>query len=250
MKTPILLLAALGLSGCALSTIPVPAELSTAPKLSVQGRQGWNPKSRLTFGPYRTGPVDRSATWIHEHGTVFSTTGEHEQTYAFVLLQDDQVAAYVDCWADARATQLDLPVVGEITSQGRAALRCDILPAEDTTRAWVLEIESNRGGAYSGFLRGDDGKLEVQGTRDLADARWPTMETTGLYIRREGRALAAVELVNHGGVWLDPSLDGFDRDVVAGAAAALLAFEALAEDYDPDRFSAALFPDRTRILAE
>lgn len=235
-KIALSLVAALALSGCTLSTIPVPTELSASPKLKVSGRQGFNPKKKLSFGPFSTGPVDRSPTYLEERARILSITGIFDQTYAFVLLDHDEQAAYVDCWNDARATNIDAPVLGQITTYGRASLFCEIRPAADTMNVWRLDLESNRGGAFRGALRADGDRFEVEGTRDLADNPFnPTIETTGLYFRREGRAVGAVELVNHGGVWLnDEDVSPEERSVLAAAAAALLAFESLADDYGDD----------------
>lgn len=241
MKTPLSLaaaagLAALALSGCSLSTIPVPAELSASPRMPVEGRMGWSPKRNLRFGPYSTSPVRRSGTYVYEREGIVSTVGDHEQDFAFVLREGDEDMAEVRCLAEATAAVYDLPVVGEISSVPRSGLRCEIDPLTEGSTRWSLTLNAGRTQRFRGTLEGAGAaRFDVAATKKLADSPLgDQMESTGFYIRRDSVAVAAVEVINHGGVWMrDEELDEEETIAVASAAAALLAFEALGDDFEP-----------------
>ena len=230
------LLAAFSLSACSLSTIPVPAELSAVPKMPAHGRQGWAPKRTIRFGPYETAPVRRTPAYVDVREGALSTRADHEQDYSFELMQDSVSLAYVECRADATTTAIDLPVIGEVNTHPRSGLDCDIEPAFDDAGLWRLDIAASRRRDMRGTLEGEEGTFEVVGTRDLDGWKYgPGIDVTGFYIRREGRTVAAVEIVNDGGVWIrGEGLSEDEHAAVAGAAAALLAYTALGDDWTRD----------------
>ncbi|HSL19018.1 MAG TPA: hypothetical protein VLB51_14015 [Methylomirabilota bacterium] len=67
--------------------------------------------------------------------------------------------------------------------------------------------------------------LKVRSIHRLEGSRWPLAEPAGYEISLGGRVVAAVEIVNRGRVWIDPTLEVATRNRIAAAAAALLLFE-------------------------
>ena len=231
-KIPTLLAAAL-LSGCATASIPLPAELASLQKLPVSGRQGWMPGRDVRFGDFRTERVRRSATEIDEYPGLLTSRGEHAQYYSFRLMESDAPAARVGCAAEATARATRVPVLGgQVSGVSASRLECRVSPADDCGE-WTLSLASRGGSPLSGALTGEDAELEIEGTRAMEGGA-SQYDATGDYLRRDGRTLAAVEVVNGGGVWMDPSLSDEDRLQVAGAAMALLLHESLGEDFEAE----------------
>jgi hypothetical protein len=234
MKSTSIVLAALALSACAPAAIPVPTELSAAPKMEVSGRQGWRVGQRVRFGPYGTERVRRSPTVIEEYPGLVSTRGEHSQYYSFRLTEDGAVVARVGCVAEATARAGRVPVIGEVTSLSRASLQCSLSPSEATSTAddeWTLLVETRNDRPLEGTLSGEAGRFEVEGTSRIEGGASACCNTSGYYLRRDGRPVGAVEVINQGAVWLETGLSGEERRMLAGAAMALLLHEALGEDY-------------------
>jgi hypothetical protein len=235
-KIPTLLAAAL-LSGCATVSIPLPAELASLQKLPVSGRQGWMPGRDVRFGDYRTERVRRSATEIDEYPGLLTSRGEHAQYYSFRLREGEAPAARVGCAAEATARATRVPVLGgQVTGVSASQLECRLSPqdaAGDEGDEWTLSLASRGGSPMSGTLTGDGAELEIEGTRAMEGGA-SQLDATGYYLRRDGRTLAAVEVVDGGGVWMDPSLPDEDRLQVAGAAMALLLYESLGEDFEAE----------------
>ncbi|HEX2202070.1 MAG TPA: hypothetical protein VHG91_02175 [Longimicrobium sp.] len=225
---PFALLFLLALSGCALASIPVPAELSSAPKLSVGGRQGFQLGQRIRFGAYATDRVRRGSTDVDETHGIVSSTGEHRQGYSFRLMADSAEVARVGCYTEAVARATSLPAGIEMSGVSRAALECDILPPDADTGGWTLTLAARNGRTLGGALeaKDDGGRFDVEGT-----TAGGCCEATGYYLRRQGRAVAAVEVINAGGVWLDPALTPNERHALAAAATALLLRQELGESY-------------------
>lgn len=237
MRLPIriaLLLPVLALSGCAMAAIPVPPELASAPKLEVEGRQGWMMNQRIRFGPYATTRVERSSTRVREDDGVITTEGAHDQRFSFGMMENDAEVARVQCRAHAVASATSLPLGVEMSGVELSSLDCAVSPRDEESDHWTLELSARNGRKLAGTLEGDGERLDVVATTRLANAS-ACCSTTGFYLRRAGRTVAAVEVVNDGGVWIDPALSADERRVVASAAAALLAFQALGEDFTRER---------------
>ena len=228
-----LALVALSVSGCAMASIPVPAELSSVPKLSVGGRQGFQIGQRIRFGAYATDRVRRGSTEVGETRGVLSSTGEHRQGYSFRLMADSAEVARVGCYTEAVARATSLPAGIEMSGVSRAALECDILPPDADTGGWTLALAARNGRVLTGELApreaGEGETFQIEGTTEGG-----CCEATGYYLRRQGRAVAAVEVINNGGVWLDPSLTSDERHALAAAATALLLRQELGESYSRD----------------
>jgi hypothetical protein len=56
-------------------------------------------------------------------------------------------------------------------------------------------------------------------------SRIPSGDPVGYVVSRGGHALAAVETINRGRVWILPGLDSATREALAATAAALLLFD-------------------------
>ncbi|HEX8903875.1 MAG TPA: hypothetical protein VF771_03495, partial [Longimicrobiaceae bacterium] len=84
----------------------MPGELSAVAPLRVSGRQGLLVNQRLSFGPYATSEVNRSATRGRELSDVLkSHAGDYSQRYAFSLARAGAKIADVNCIAEGSAAQ-------------------------------------------------------------------------------------------------------------------------------------------------
>ena len=85
----------------------------------------------------------------------------------------------------------------------------------------------------SGELRFGERVWDLRSVNNLATQRSSLpMGRFGYELRMDGVAMAAVETVNQGRVWLDPKLDAADRPELAAAIAALLSYSVLLETRD------------------
>lgn len=218
---PAALLLALG--ACAGAHAPIPQELAGTERLRVEGRQGWMANQRLRFGSFEVHEVDRS--WTHGRDVRVAGLGGSRRTqeYAFTLRDGGRDAWRGECLATLRTRSIDVRV-GTIEPVNATALDCALRP-RDGGEGWRLALAEEGERAQVGMLGSGGRSLAVAGTNRLRGGL-PTRETTGFHFAEEGRALAAVETIGQGAVWLRPGLDPGDRGVIAAAAAALL----LAED--------------------
>jgi len=218
----ILAAAAVGslLLSCYNPGVYVPPELAPAPLLEVRGRGGWHAAERLTFGEYQT--VRR-----HQAGAAVRTVAELagvnvEEPIEFVLRAREQ-----DLWT-VRCGSVERPEHPGVWSIGQR-LSCALRPVDgDSATAWRLIVRTDPDEIPSGDLVGPASRLQVVGSvqdpegQVLQDAR-----PLGYYVRDEGRALAAVEVLGRGAAWMDPAMSPGRRDVIAGALAALIIWDGL-----------------------
>ena len=201
--------------GAACGTVgyPVPAELATVAPLRVSGRQGVLVNQRLSFGPYATGEVRRSATRGTEvRDQLDSHAADVVQRYAFSLDRAGAKAADVECTAEGRAAS----TLG-VTWESRRALHCAVTPAGGERH--TLQLESSRDRPLAGQVVGPAG-YRVTGSDRVGGGR--VTGTAGYTLTRVGGpAVAAVDVMNDGAVYLADA----SGDVVAAVAAALLLYQ-------------------------
>lgn len=192
----------------------VPGELSTAAPLRVSGRQGVLVNQRLSFGPYATGQVNRSATRGKELRDVLqSHAGDYSQRYSFSLSRAGAKVADVACAAEGSAAQ----TLG-VTWQMDRRLQCDLTAPGGERRTLFLEASRDR--PLAGRVTGDEG-FEVAGSTRVAGGR---VSATAGYTVARGDArtpVAAVDVTNDGAVYMAAP----DDQVLAAVAAALLLYE-------------------------
>jgi hypothetical protein len=225
----VVLLLGLLSSGCQPARIPLPAELATAERMPVSGRQGLILKPRLRFGPYAAESISRSWTRGRDRGgTALARHSERRQTYRFILQEGETPHWFVACRASVERVRIDVGGGFEIRPGDEAALFCNLQSVEDRLEAWELELREQHGRPLSGSLTAGGGQFDVVGT-DRIDGALPLGSTTGYQLRGREGIVAAVEVMNRGAVWLHAGLNPDQRPLLAAAAAALLLLEDLYE---------------------
>lgn len=204
------------LTACVTAQIDLPADAWTV--------EGANPRwwnRPISFGPYRTENVREGTTrsWLADLDLV--QIGKADQGYHLTI---NDVA--VEChtreivigragfFVDASLGREPLLVCGYDRGGARSVLALSRTGRGEPSLRGELR-EANGGAAY-----------EVRSLHRHAGGGFPSVEPFGYEFLRDGRRIAAVETINRGRVWIDPSAP--DRETLAAAAASLLLFR------DPD----------------
>ncbi len=218
---------------CATARMAVPAELSDAPELAVQGRQGWRIRQTLRFGDYAAGAISRSSTRTESDPRVLGSRERARQRYHFRFREGETELWRVECANRAGVSRSRLPVVGEVTHGDTASLECTLARAGEGTEVWRLALGAGRGGEeMRGTLSGQAGRYELAPTAGLQGSRFQGGDETGYVFLDGGRPAAAVDVLGNGRVRLSPALDADRRGLLAAAAAAILLRDELEEDID------------------
>jgi hypothetical protein len=221
------LMAVLALPGCSMARMPLPDGLADSERMAVSGRQGLRLREMLSFGPYEARQVSRSSTRGRDRGDATATSSDRRQSYRFVLREAGHDHWHVACHASVARLRIDAVLV-DVHATDESALYCNLESVERATTAWTLELRERREKPLSGHLTLDAQRLEVVGTNAL-ERSLPMGATSGYEIREGGSAVAAVEVINNGAVWLLEDLDPERRRLLSAVAAALLLLEDLRE---------------------
>lgn len=209
------------LAGCQAAHMPVPEPLSTAAPMAVRGRSGGKLPARLAFGPFEARSIDRSWTRGGDLAAMSVELSRRRQTFTFDLYEDATLRRQVACEVQLRSGQLK-PGPVDIVFEDRSTLTCRL---DAPTGRWTLALASEHEQPLAGTVADGHSELLVTGTRALRDGL-PAETTTGYTIRRAGRAIAAVEVLGNGAVWLDAA-SAEDHALLAAVATALLLTEDL-----------------------
>lgn len=227
-RTHLLILFAVATAGCTTARMPVDETLASGEYLTVEGRQGWKIHERITFGSYATENVDRS--WTKGSGFAINEVemNRRRQTFSFTLFGAGSPLYTVACEVRLRHGEVNTPIV-DVEFRNRSKVDC-LLDAADTGEPdrtdWTLALEERGEKPLTGVLSSRGGAFDVSGTNKLKGGL-PVSFTTGYYIRRDGRDIGAVEVVNDGAVRIKADLSATDKHAVAAASAALLLLEDL-----------------------
>lgn len=227
-RTHVLILFAIAAAGCSTARMPVDDTLASGEYLAVEGRQGWKIHERVTFGSYATENVDRS--WTKGSGLAINEVemNRRRQTYSFTFLDAGAPLYAVACEVRLRHGEVNTPIV-DVEFRNRSTLDCSLDPTvtrEYDRISWTLSLEEHGEKPLTGLLSSNGGTFDVSGTNKLKGGL-PVSFTTGYYIRRDGRDIGAIEVVNDGAVRIKADLSASDKHAVAAAGAALLLLEDL-----------------------
>ncbi len=230
----LLALAALFAGGCQLAKMEVDPALADAPAMAVKGNTGRMWDRQIQFGAWRTATVKEGWTrdMRHEVGTAneVSALDNLSKRYRFDLPTTSGTVA-------AQCAQL-----GQVATHTRTrgskqtSVAVDLamlrkLPALQCTYEGI-------GGGSLKLLQQLAVAPEHAGEVEFAGGQWSVTEVariegarthsvaplSGFEIRRGGIAIAAVELINSGRVWISPSLSQLERDRAAAIVTTLLLF--------------------------
>jgi len=227
-RTHVLILFAVAAAGCSTARIPVDETLASGEYLAVEGRQGWKIHERITFGSYVTENVDRS--WTRGSGFAIGEVemNRRRQTFSFTFSDAGTPLFAVACEVRLRHGEVNTPVV-DVEFRNRSTLDCslDSMGTGQYDRiSWTLSLEEYGEKPLTGLLSSHGGAFDVRGTNKLKGGL-PASYTTGYYVRRDGRDIGAIEVVNDGAVRIKADLSASDKHAVAAAGAALLLLEDL-----------------------
>ena len=226
--------------------MPLPDGLAGSERVPVHGRNGWQFKERLQFGPYEAVHVKRSWTRGRDEAVGLYERNSRDQSYSFTLAEHGAEAWLVQCSTSFDRQTVRTPAV-DVDLANRSKLDC-ALTASDESATWLLALREARERPLEGRLTRDGGKLAAtapadlpstvtsspqrptdflgRGTTALAGSN-PSAATSGYVIEQSGRPVAAVEVVNRGAVVLDAALETTSRTLLAATSAALLLLEEL-----------------------
>jgi len=179
-------------------TLYVPPELAPISRLAVTGREDWISGTKpLHFGEY---------------------TLARRGSFGFRLTATGRGSWVGDCAPITTERQGPPPIV--VASD----LRCTLDPGGgDTSRTWRLVVRTLKGEVPRGDLVGPNARVDVLGANQVQGGSAPGGALpAGYHILAAGRAVAAVDPLGEGAVWLDTGLAAERRDAIAAAAAALL----------------------------
>lgn len=205
----------------------LPAELAQVQRLPVTGRQGWKRTEHLAFDATRVLDVSRSLSRGSDLGILLYEGNKRRQTFGFSMIDGTG-----DVWRGAAATSLLRRTLNDgnglsINLADRSSFTAHLAPLDRPQDLWVLEMSEQGEHSLYGTLRHNETVFEVRGTDQLAGTKLPLDGTSGYVIARGGQALAAVEVINDGAVWIAPQLSAEHREPLLGAISALLLFEDL-----------------------
>ena len=221
---------ATALGACAPARLAVPAPLASAPRLTVEGRQGDQRSPTLQFGAWRVSDVRRS--WVRgsgldvRGGTIGLDLDRATQRYSFRVAEGSGGSWEAECRAAYRHDGVALPV-GTLATDEQGRLECRFAPASGP--AWTLVTRQRFDRMPEGLLLAGEDTLRVRGLDRFAGAV-PTrgLQVGWLLLAGEG-PVAAVELPNGGAVWIDTPPNAPYRRALGAVAAALLLHEDLRE---------------------
>lgn|GEM_PF-3211623 len=230
MKKSILLWMFAVLVGCTTPNLLLDGGfLATADYFPVTGRQGWLINQRLGFASFVTGKVGRDwdKTSTLEIGDFESV--RQAGAYRFSFSDGVDNVAQLDCKSGEDSDHVNLRGVlggdAKWIVDAESFLNCSLLEWGETV-AWKLVMSANDE-HLRGYLFSSKEAMpvyEVLGTDELEGSAWPVGKIVGYLVYRDGLQLAAIQVMNEGGVWIDSKLSPVERRRLASLAAALLLY--------------------------
>ncbi len=202
----------------------VPEALAAVVPTDVAGHQVRTLNKPMTFGEYRAGSVREGFEFSWSVEAFGVRGGSARMRYRFVLEAPEGGTREVECRNRAiEAWRKGWSV--ELTDAFTPRLACGIHAGGRTLR---LVLGSKTGRDLRGALMGAEGEaplLALRSIHALEGSPLPLEEPAGYVLERGGVAVAAVETLNRGRVWLAPELDAELREIAAATAAALLLYK-------------------------
>lgn len=224
-------LAMVSAAACHAAHMVVPAELVPAANLPVAGRQGFLPGRQLRFGSVEARELKRS--WVRgneRQGEEWPghriAEGRYEEHYSFRLYDGTREIWQVRCDTEVHAVAAEA-LLGLTAFRRELALECWFRSPSDSGGGWRLVLNARGDRMPTGHMAGEGRSLQIEATASLAGTPIKNIGPSGYYVRDGRRALAAVEVLGDGAVRLAPDLTNREREVLTGAATALLLFDDL-----------------------
>lgn len=218
------LFCALVLTGFKKATLQVPGPLAGVAPVEVVGHQVRTLNKPMAFGEYRAEGVREGVEFSWSVELFGVRGGSARQRYRFVLETPETTARQVECRSRAiEAWRKGWSV--ELTEAFAPRLACGVHTEGRTLR---LVLGSRAGLDLRGELlekEGGPSLLTVRSLHKLEGSPLRLDEPAGYVLERDGVAVAAVETLNRGRVWLAPELDSSLRESAAAVLTALLLYK-------------------------
>jgi hypothetical protein len=204
---------------CQTAQMQVAPSLASAPAMAVEGAnpRRWN--TPIRFGPWSTLEAREGLTWQFAHRLLASDAHFATQPYRFALTAGDQ-PLQGECITRALLLSSHGYAVDPTLGQ-MPALACGFRATEEGT----LRLRATSRNTEEGEVAFAGTTWEVRSVHRLAGSRVRTGDPMGYEVTDRERVLAAVETINHGRVWISPTLEEEDRGKVALVATALLMYK-------------------------
>jgi len=215
-----------------MARMSLPANLAAeAREMACRGRQGFKFNEAFTFEPFKVTDVHRSWTTIQGWGDAWFNTARARQRYEFTVAEPGAPAWEGRCAVGAEFTNVEIRgfLGGDVEVEvfGEQSL-LGLLKERGTERSWRLVLGQSTGQrSLRGVLANGNLRFRVQGHHRLTRIPLPVSEAAGYLLSLDGEAVAAVEVINKGAVWIHPSVKPELRGLLAAAAAALLLYQDL-----------------------
>lgn len=207
---------------------------AVADAMPVQGREGWLINQQLAFGSFITSPVKRGWTKGYNIPFIVRFSGAKEKL-GFSVRNRSGEEAELFCLGQLR--EIDLPVLNrafEVNLKTTDVFTCAISMADQSFEFYSENLNQNpRFDAPAGQLKGPGVEVSIRPVTSLENGQssWST-SALGYELFQDNQAVAAVETLNDGRVWINPALIEQQQLLAAGVAAALLLRNSLADHND------------------
>lgn len=213
-------------AACTTPQMMVNRELrQNADSWNVKGKQGWMINQKLSFGPFATGKVSRG--WTRSYDIPFFVRFKGSRERFHFEQKGPEGSLVVHTVQSIKSKEVEF-------LKGFFSIPIDFKDAftgtigtESNPAVWTFVINNPNdqffGEKSEGYL--SDGNIlykirEVRQNNKKRDVKWGSI--FGYEVFRNGKAVAGIETINNGRVWLDKSLDGEETQLLAAFAAALL----------------------------
>ncbi len=204
---------------CQTAQIQLAPDLAMVTPVPVQGAnpRRWN--APVSFGAWATTEVREGFTWDFGYRLLGIDVAFAFQPYRLVISSGNQ-AIQAECITRAAAlSRKDLSVD---PSFGRIpALACGFRGEGEGT-LHLNTTSMNREEGEAAFGRS---VWQIRSVHKFAGSSVMSGDPLGYEISSDGRVIAAVETMNRGRVWIDPTLSTEDQGRVAAVATAVLLYE-------------------------
>jgi hypothetical protein len=219
-----LVLTLISTTACQTAQMQVAPSLASAPAMAVEGAnpRRWN--APIRFGSWSTLEAREGLTWQFGLGLLGIHTQFAFQPYQFALAAGDQ-PLQGECITRALVLSSHGLAV-EPAREALPALACGFRAEEEGTLRLRTTLRNTEQGeiAFAGTT------WQVRSVHELIGAKVRNGDPVGYEITDKDRIVAAVETINHGRVWMSPTLDEEERGKVALVATALLLYKPAAID--------------------
>jgi hypothetical protein len=215
-----------GVSACTTPDIVISPKLKSEAQIyEVSGKQGWQFKQVIKFGPYKTSKVKRG--WTSASGSKFIHLIQNtEQKLSFTqYTPTDSAKVFAISEFSSKDFILfgdffEVPIYrknifsGEITLSNNQTWRFIISDPDGLPPIVNIEdlnkLEENQRNTKCGEIINNCSKsIEIYAVREIEGQMYPfgSFENFGFEFKRDGISIGAVSTVNNGRVWIKNGLD-------------------------------------------